>query len=52
MVLPGAGRFANPQLADRMRISGIRLRHWNGQLPTGAGLKRSGARIMAFSKRE
>ena len=25
----------NPQLADRMRISEIRLRQWNGQLPNG-----------------
>jgi len=32
----------NPQLADRMRISGIRLRHWNGQLPNGRGTEAVG----------
>lgn len=32
----------NPQLADRMRISGIRLRHWNGQLPNGRSPQMAG----------
>ena len=32
----------NPQLADRMRISRIRLRQWNGQLPNGQDLQTAG----------